>query len=392
MRRMRRALLVGVLILVPAQAPADEPPIHACDRLAANAFDHQKVPGIDGIAHFRTIDASRAVAACAAAIEKYPDTARFQYQYGRALAASDDCEKAIPWFRHAADQAHAAAYQALGYAHLIGCGVPKDEREAVYWYRRGANEGNALSQHDLGQAYFFGLGGVRKNREIAFRWILEAAAHGLAEAQYSIGWMYENGIGTAKNSDRAVKWYGEAVKQGHGRARKELAKLQALTAEARREARKTVLDALALTAAGTVVRRNWDVLVNPGPLSDAFKTVVTLAKGRFTDESPQSWIGFVCRAGAFGGAIFPGFSLASPDSSGSKDVFYRFDEDPPARATLTVVGGGDLLRLSEELKRRFLDPHDSVVLRLRSGGRQRTITVPLQGASESVREVRRGCP
>ena len=42
---------------------------------------------------------------------------------------------------------------------------------------------------------------------------LKAAEQGDAEAQFSLGWSYENGYGVEKSYTKAVKWYSKAAEQ-----------------------------------------------------------------------------------------------------------------------------------------------------------------------------------
>lgn len=77
-----------------AQAPQT-----ACDRLAAHPSDTQKTaPGVEQ----ENFDIPAARAACAVALERYPDEARFSYQYGRSFFYEDDYEAAMPHFERAA--------------------------------------------------------------------------------------------------------------------------------------------------------------------------------------------------------------------------------------------------------------------------------------------------
>jgi TPR repeat protein len=56
--------------------------------------------------------------------------------------AGGGVEKAISWFRSAADQHDSYAEYNLGWAYESGLGVPKDTPKAVQWYSKAANGGN----------------------------------------------------------------------------------------------------------------------------------------------------------------------------------------------------------------------------------------------------------
>jgi len=57
----------------------------------------------------------------------------------------------------------------------------------------------------------------KKNYTEAIKWYRIAADQGDADAQYNIGFMYDNGYGVKRDSETAVKWYQKAVKQGNPR-------------------------------------------------------------------------------------------------------------------------------------------------------------------------------
>lgn len=50
------------------------------------------------------------------------------------------------------------------------------------------------------------------------------AKKGRADAQYYLGEMYEQGLGTAQNLDTAFKWYKNSADQGHRLAKRKMAK------------------------------------------------------------------------------------------------------------------------------------------------------------------------
>ena len=52
----------------------------------------------------------------------------------------------------------------------------------------------------------------------AMRLLSPLADEGIAEAQYRMGMMYQNGLGKVKNDDYALKYMQAAADQGHGYA------------------------------------------------------------------------------------------------------------------------------------------------------------------------------
>jgi TPR repeat protein len=153
--------------------------------------------------------------------------------------AEDEAE-AVKWFRKAAEQNHVEAQFAFGRCHEKGEGVVKDQAEAVKWYRKSAEQGNADAQYRLGMCYQDGRGVVRDEAE-AEKWqhkargkwrksaeegpeqLYHAAAEqGDADAQYKLGFRYENGWGFPQDFSEAVKWYRKAAEQGHTSAQENL--------------------------------------------------------------------------------------------------------------------------------------------------------------------------
>jgi TPR repeat protein len=68
-----------------------------------------------------------------------------------------------------------------------------------------ADQGDAEAQYSLGQLYYNGEG-VAKNDVMAFKYYQLAADQGDAGAQYILGIMFARGDGVAKNDVIAYKW------------------------------------------------------------------------------------------------------------------------------------------------------------------------------------------
>lgn len=81
--------------------------------------------------------------------------------------------------------------------------------------RAGAEGGDAFMQWTLGRMYNSGVG-VASNPAEAVRWFRAAAAQGDADGQASLGDMYYAGNGVAKDVSAAVAWWVKAARSGHG--------------------------------------------------------------------------------------------------------------------------------------------------------------------------------
>ena len=99
--------------------------------------------------------------------------------------------------------------------------LPKDikvhEVTELKWITLAAEQGDADAQFSLGLMYLQGLG-VFLNNKTAVKWYRLAAEQGNVAAQFNLGWMYHKGLGVAQNHEAARKWYSLAAKQGHADA------------------------------------------------------------------------------------------------------------------------------------------------------------------------------
>ncbi|KAK3836728.1 MAG: hypothetical protein J3R72DRAFT_450404 [Linnemannia gamsii] len=57
-------------------------------------------------------------------------------------------------------------------------------------------------------------------------WCLKAADQGHAMAMFSIGYLYEHGLGVTRDFANAVRWYRKAVNNGYSDAKADISRLQ----------------------------------------------------------------------------------------------------------------------------------------------------------------------
>jgi len=79
---------------------------------------------------------------------------------------------------------------------------------------QAAEQGNAEAQKTLGSMYLEGQG-VAKDDEQAVHWYRKAAEQGYPPGQNNLGTMYADGMGVAKNDEQAIYWYLKAAEQGN---------------------------------------------------------------------------------------------------------------------------------------------------------------------------------
>lgn len=87
--------------------------------------------------------------------------------------------------------------------------------------RDSAESGDANGQDTLGNMYIQGSGVARDPSE-AVKWWRKAAEQGKADAQYNVGIAYFSGEGAPKDPTEAVKWWRKAAEQGLAEAQNRL--------------------------------------------------------------------------------------------------------------------------------------------------------------------------
>lgn len=101
-----------------------------------------------------------------------------------------------------------------------------DYEDAAELFADAAEAGNADAQLTLGWLYEQGRG-LARDEAAAASWYRAAAEQGLAEAQAALAALYEQGIGVERDPAAAARWYGAAAAQGHGNAQTALNRLLA---------------------------------------------------------------------------------------------------------------------------------------------------------------------
>jgi TPR repeat protein len=134
-----------------------------------------------------------------------------------------DPEKAVFWYRKAAEKGDAFAQNNLGVMLYYGRGVKTNKEEAVKWLTASAMQGETTAQANLALHFMqIEIGGVASPcYEDAAKWYQRAAEGGDWYSQYDIGRAYEAGLGVVRDRVEALKWY--YLSASHGRERAKLA-------------------------------------------------------------------------------------------------------------------------------------------------------------------------
>lgn len=124
-----------------------------------------------------------------------------QRWFGDALEALQEAEKV-------AEKKDYLRYR-IGKCYAYGYGTEQNYEEAARWFQQAGN--NPFAAYALGSQYLRGQG-VEQNNELAYSLFQMAAVQGNAYAQYQLGRMCRDGVGTEANLVTSRQWYEKAYR------------------------------------------------------------------------------------------------------------------------------------------------------------------------------------
>lgn len=127
---------------------------------------------------------------------------------------------ALSYFNQAGEKGVFPAQWLLARYYL---NAEKQPEKALYWFKKAAESGDEKSQMYCAAAYLFGLG-VQKNEDVARRYYIDAARNGNALAQYTLGMQFLNSR-DQRSKKLGVIWLNKAAALGQVNALLELASL-----------------------------------------------------------------------------------------------------------------------------------------------------------------------
>ena len=135
----------------------------------------------------------------------------------------------LPTFQALSQQAQSGNVWAMlnvGAAYDNGTfGQQVDPEKAVFWYRQAAQKGLAKAQFALAHSYATG-NGLKQSYIEALPWMHKAALQGEVDAMHLLGVMHAEGLGTSIDVEQAKSWLEKAAAQDHPDAAVYLKKLQ----------------------------------------------------------------------------------------------------------------------------------------------------------------------
>ncbi len=183
------------------QAPATD-----CDLYAAAPYDpERRAPGVED----KKIDVAKALPACRAASEAYPQEGRFRYQLARTFFAAKDFGKAKEIF---VDMGNTNAMTSFAFMYMNGEGVAQDKAEAARLFRKAADLGSEGAMTSLAEMYRNGEG-VALDKAEAFSLYRKAARSEDNLAIYRLAEMYDKGESVAQDPGRAAELVVRAIKK-----------------------------------------------------------------------------------------------------------------------------------------------------------------------------------
>lgn len=194
----------------PAAAREFQPLAQDGDPVAASRLGYMKLNGL-GMAK----DVAGAVELLTKAADKGDAAAQntLGSLYFKGIGVAKDPARALVYFSRAADQNQPNALNNLGQLYFTGNGVAKNEAKALEYLHKAADMGIPASWETLGIAYWHGRG-TTKDAALAVPWLKKAAEKGFKVAQNLYGAALWGGQGVAQDRAEALKWFERSGMQG----------------------------------------------------------------------------------------------------------------------------------------------------------------------------------
>lgn len=149
--------------------------------------------------------------------------ALLEYLYCASFTADPaEARAAYRTYRQLAKKGCPDGWFGLGRARQYGYGVKPNPEKAEKYYRRAAKLGHAEAQKSLGCLYEFA---EKPDYRRARKWYTRALkqhSSDTPDAAYRLGWLYERGLGGKKDIQKACQLYRKAAKNGHADAQRAL--------------------------------------------------------------------------------------------------------------------------------------------------------------------------
>lgn len=127
-----------------------------------------------------------------------------------------DLEKAVEWYKLAADQEYTQALNILATYLTNGIYFDKNVELGMQKYKLAADLGDEDAQFNVAIMYLDKED--EESKKLGFKYCKMAAEQGSPQAQYNVGALYIMGTGVKKDEKEAFNWYKKAADNGVVRA------------------------------------------------------------------------------------------------------------------------------------------------------------------------------
>lgn len=134
--------------------------------------------------------------------------------YYQGIGVTQNYHEAFKWFKKAADNGVPEAYYNLGFMYDNGQGCTQNYSEALKWFKKAADNGFQYAYSSLAWLYY-----ERPNYQEAAKWFKKMVDVGEPDGYNGLAYMYMNGLGVAKDVDKAFEYIDKAIKISNNRAR-----------------------------------------------------------------------------------------------------------------------------------------------------------------------------
>lgn len=141
------------------------------------------------------------------------------YQNGKGRSV--DFEKAITYYKSAAEQGHVQSMTQLADIYLNHL---HDQDKAVEWYQKAAAQGDRDALYQLGLLSETGIG-MKLDYPSAVKYYQQASDKGNDNAKLALTRMYQYGLGVPKNLNETIRLYKELAAQDNAYAQYQLASM-----------------------------------------------------------------------------------------------------------------------------------------------------------------------
>ncbi|QQR58779.1 MAG: sel1 repeat family protein [Candidatus Melainabacteria bacterium] len=124
--------------------------------------------------------------------------------YSDSRNHSRDFTKAREFYEKATTAGDPQAMVSLAELLSTGFGGPLNTKRGMELLEKSANQGNKHAQYLLGRACMIGFSTVQKDFLRAFKYLQLSANSGEGDAECLLAYLYDNGLGVVKNSQKSA--------------------------------------------------------------------------------------------------------------------------------------------------------------------------------------------